>query len=189
MRAIFDAGPQRWKIWFVGLISLACGGALVWTGGYIFQSYGLNPLEGGVLKPLTSRILLGGAFAAAGIAIIAGILLYLRCYVTRIEADDAGGGFRVTVAGLRQPLTVSLDHIIRVGYSDGISNAGGISVNAPWYSLRLRGRRFPLIVDLQGDFLDENAVGRLLDGESMPAIVERSPTRKYQKFLDRQRRR
>ncbi|HEV3051131.1 MAG TPA: hypothetical protein VGX50_12530, partial [Longimicrobium sp.] len=59
--------------------------------------------------------------------------------------------------------------VVRAGFNDGISHAGGISVNAPWYSLRLRGRRFPLIIDLQGDFLDQRAVDRLLDGEPAPA--------------------
>ncbi len=189
MRAIFDAGPQRWKIWFVVLIALACGGALVWTGGHVFQSYGLHPLEGGVLKPLATRVLLGSALAVVGITLITGILLYLGCYVTRIEGDDAAGAFRVTVAGFGRTLTINPDQIVRVGCNDGIAGAGGISVNAPWYSLRLHGRRFPLIVDLQGDFLDEKAVDRLLKGEPKPAVVERKPTRKYRKLLDRQRRR
>lgn len=179
MRTIFDAGRQRWKIWFVLLISLICGVTLVWLGGWLFRTYGLEPADGGVLKPLMSRILIGVAFAVPGIAIIAGILLYMRCYVTRIEADDAAGGFLVTLAGLRRRLAVSPDDVVRVSYSDGIAHAGGISVNAPWYSLRLRGRRFPLIVDMQGDFLDQHAVDRLIEGEPMEGVYLR-PSRKPQ---------
>jgi hypothetical protein len=169
MRVIFDAGPQRWKVWFVALISLATGGALVVLGGWLLTTYGLQPMDGGVLKPLQTRLLMALASATPGAAIIAGILAYLQCYVTRIEADDAGG-YRVTVAGVGT-LQFGPDALARVGYNDGVSHAGGISVNAPWYSIRLRGRRLPLIVDLQGDFLDEHAVDRLIDGQ--PALASR----------------
>lgn len=177
MRTIFDAGPQRWKIWFALVISLIAGGALVWLGGWLFQSYGLEPMDGGVLKPLPTRILFGVGFAVPGFAIIAGILLYLRCYVMRIEADDAAGGFLVTLAWPGRTLVIRPEDVVRVSYSDGISHAGGISVNAPWYSLRLRGHRFPLIVDLQGDFLDQPSVDRLMEGEPIPAVIV-APSRK-----------
>ncbi|HEU4560166.1 MAG TPA: hypothetical protein VFS20_20110 [Longimicrobium sp.] len=170
MRTIFDAGRQRWKIWFVVLLSLLCGGVLIWLGGYLLQNYGLDPADGGVLKPLMTRILLGGAFALFGAAIVAGILAYLRCYVTRIEADDAGSGFRITLAGPSRSLSVHPDDVVRAGFHEGRSHAGGISVNAPWYSVRLRGRRLPLIVDLQGDFLDQSAVDRLIEGEPAPVL-------------------
>lgn len=164
MRVIFDAGPQRWKIWFVGALSLAAGGALLVLGAWLMGTYGTHPNEGGVLKPLATRLLMGTGWAAAGVAIIAGILAYLQCYVTQIQADDAGG-YRVTVAGFGGGLRFGTDDVARVGFNDGVSHAGGISVNAPWYSVRLRGRRLPLIVDLQGDFLDELAVDRLIEGE------------------------
>lgn len=178
MRVIFDAGPQRWKIWFVLVMSLLCGAALVWVGGYMLQSYGLDPQDGGVLKPLTTRILLGIAFGVPGIAIIGGILLYLQLYVMRIEDDEAGDGFRVTVAGFGRPRVIQPGDVAGVGYHDGISNAGGISVNAPWYSLRLRGRRFGLIVDWQGDFHDQGAVERLLEGRPRPVAAAPRPSRK-----------
>lgn len=168
MRVIFDAGRQRWKIWFVVLISLATGGALVVLGGWMIQSYGLHPAEGGVLKPLATRLLLGLGFGGSGLAIIAGILLYLQCYVFRIEGDEDTGEFRVALAGLR--LTIRAEEVVRAGFNDGVAHAGGISVNAPWYSVRLRGRRLPLIIDLQGDFLDERAVDRLLKGEPAAAF-------------------
>jgi hypothetical protein len=120
-----------------------------------------------VLKPLATRLLVGLGFGGSGLAIIAGILLYLQCYVFRIERDEDTGEFRVALAGLR--LTIRAEEVVRAGFNDGVSHAGSISVNAPWYSLRLRGRRLPLIIDLQGDFLDQRAVDRLLDGSPAPA--------------------
>ncbi|HEX2205724.1 MAG TPA: hypothetical protein VHG91_20595 [Longimicrobium sp.] len=166
MRVVFDAGRQRWKVWFVTAISLVCGGVLVWLGGYLFQRFGLDPSDGGVLRPLGQRLALGGAFALGGVAVIAGILAYLQCYVTRIEESEAGDEFRVTVAGINgaRLRSVRPEDVARAGYSDGRYDAGGVKVNAPWYSIRLLGRRLPLIVDLQGDFHDPDAVDRLMEG-------------------------
>ena len=186
MRTIFDAGPQRKMVWFATLVTLGTGGALIWLGEWLIRTYGLNAAEGGVLKPLGQRILLGGSFAAAGAACIIGILVYLRCYVSRIEADDAGDAFRVTVLwpfGRGQRM-VGPDDVARASYDDGIF----MNVEAPWHSLRLHGRRLPLIIDDQGSLLDEHALDRLLYGEP-PAGEERNPTRKFQKQLARQRRR
>lgn len=168
MRVIFDAGGQRWKVWFAVLLTLVCGGALLWMSGYWLRSYGLEPIDGGVLKPLGVRVWGAIAWGVPGVAFIVGILAYLQCYVTRIETDDVGG-YRVTVAGVGAPKEFGLDGVAGAGYNDGVAHAGGVSVNAPWYSLRLRGRRLPLIIDLQGSFPDERAVIRLLDGQPAPA--------------------
>lgn len=186
MRTIFDAGPQRKMVWFATLVTLATGGVLIWLGEWTIRTYGLNPAEGGVLRPLSQRVLLGGSFAAAGAACIIGILVYLRCYVSRIEEDETGDAFRVTVIwpfGWRQRM-VGPGDVARASYNDGVF----MNVDAPWHSLRLRGRRLPLIIDDQGSLLDEFALDRLLYG-APPALEEQKPTRKYQKQLARQRRR
>jgi hypothetical protein len=179
MRVIFDAGPQRWKLWFVLPLGLFCGGLLAWMGVDMFLSYGLDPFDGGVLKPLLTRVLLGTGFTASGLAIIAGILLYPHLYVTRIEEDDGGDGFRVTTAGLGKLRMVEPDDVVSASHHEGRSHAGGIVVNAPWSGLRLHGRRFPLIIDEQGDFLDPGAVYRLVDGLPKPELIPR-PKRKLQ---------
>jgi len=36
----------------------------------------------------------------------------------------------------------------------GSGTAGGIWVNAPWMTLRARGRRLPFVIDMQADLLD-----------------------------------
>jgi hypothetical protein len=179
MGVIFDAGPQRWKIWFVVLICLLCGGFWIFAGGYLFLNYGMHPDNGGVLKPLTSRILMGSVFVLPGAAIIGALLLYLQLYVTRIEEDGVDESYRVTVAGLGAPRIITPADVAGSGYNEGISHAGGISVNAPWYSLRLRGRRFPLIIDMQGDFHDKDAVDRLMEGKKRGPVVAVRPSRKH----------
>jgi hypothetical protein len=189
MRTIFDAGPQRKMVWFAAFCTLVTGVVLIWLGEWSIRTYGLSPVEGGVLKPLVQRVLLGGSFIAAGVAMIAGFVVYLHCYVARIEEDTAGGGFRLTVLwpfGGRQR-TVMLDDVAAYSYNVGFSRAGGITVNAPWSGLRLHGRRLPFIIDEQGDFPVPYAVDRLLEGVQ-PPVEERTPTRKYRKQLARRRR-
>lgn len=186
MRVIFDAGPQRWKIWFVVLICVLCAALFVFAGGHLFVNYGLQPAEGGVLKPLADRLFWLGVFALPGLAIIAALVLYLRCYVTRVELDDEARAYRVALAGPGRTLAFTHEEITGVGYNDGISHAGGISVNAPWYTVRLRGRRFGLIIDMQGDFLDQRAVDRLVEGEP---IAQAAPRPQVRKPLEKKRRR
>ena len=56
--------------------------------------------------------------------------------------------------------------MIESGYHAGrMDNPGGVSVDAPWFSLRLRGRSWPLIVDAQGDFPDPELAARLLKAD------------------------
>jgi hypothetical protein len=189
MRIIFDAGPQRKMVWFAAFCTLVTGVVLIWLGEWSIRTYGLSPMEGCVVKPLLQRVLLGGSFIAAGVAMMAAFVVYLHCYVARIEEDAANGAFRLTVIwpfGRRQR-TVRLEDVVRYTYNVGFSRAGGITVNAPWSGLHVHGRRLPFIIDEQGDFPVAYAVDRLLEGVQ-PPVEERKPTRNYQKYLARQRR-
>lgn len=176
MRVIFDAAGQRWKVWFAVPLLFLCGVGFAFVGVFFYTSYGLDPIDGGVLKPLITRVLLGGLHAGGGMALMIFTLLYLQCYVTRIEVDG-GDTFRVSIAGAGRGPTIRARDVVGAGFNDGVAHAGGIAVNAPWYTLRLRGRRLPLIVDLQGDFRDPRAVDRLMAGQPAPAAVEK-PARK-----------
>lgn len=177
MRVIFDAGRQRWKLWFAVPLLFLCGVGLAFVGVFFFTSYGLDPVDGGVLKPFWLRALLGGLHAGGGVALMIFTPLYLQCYVTRIEVDG-GDRFRVSIAGIGRGPEIRVGDVVRAGFNDGIAHTGGISVNAPWYSLRLRGRRLPLIIDLQGDFKDAHAVDRLMAGRPAPPAVIETPARK-----------
>ena len=52
--------------------------------------------------------------------------------------------------------------IARVRYHHGQLNASSVSVNAPWTTLWLTGRRLPILIDAQGERLDVDAVKRLV---------------------------
>lgn len=162
MDAIFDAGWQGWKVRFVVLICIAGAVMFAIGSGYFFTQYGLHPEDGGVLKPLGSRILAGSAMLAPGVALVAGMWVYGQCYISRVLTD--GERIRIRLSGMFIPswLEIGRDDVITAEWREGRSNAGGMAVNAPWYKVRVRGRRLPLILDMQGDFLDERRVDLLL---------------------------
>jgi len=159
MALVYDAGWQgkkvRGMIWFL----LAVAVLFFW----------LASLEPAVLPPpevetAAQRLFAKLFAAAAGIAVGGGILLYGRCYIRRMEVDDDGTVRVRTVGPFGSP-----EHVLRPGdivpgeYHDGRFTTRKHTVNAPWFTVRVRGWRLPLILDPQGDVLDaaraEQALG------------------------------
>jgi hypothetical protein len=155
MEAIYSAGRQAWKVRFMALVALAAFAGAAWAGWEIARSYGVRPADGGVLKPLAVRLAFGGFVAALGAVFVAGMWIYGRCYVMEAAVDEKRGVLGIVLAGLlvRSRLEVPLDAVEGSTHHAGRSSTGDIAVNAPWVSVRLRGRRLPLIVDGQGEFL------------------------------------
>lgn len=164
MTELFTAEHQALKVRFVQALSLVAGATLIWGGVDVVQHYGLHPTEGGELASLPVRLALGGGFLLAGVGIVAGIVAYGWCYVLRASAAEGGARLHLVLAGLFVPVRLELeaDRVERAAYRHGRARGGGITVNAPWYSVRVRGRRLPLVIDLQGDFPDRDAARRLL---------------------------
>jgi hypothetical protein len=151
MEPIYSAGRQAWKVRLVQWIALACGPVALWTGGMIVKTYGLHPSEGGALAPLPLRLALGGFVAALGVSFVVGMWVYGRCYVMAAAVDETRGVLDVTLAGLLVPwrMEVPLDAVEGAVAHAGQLNTGGVSVNAPWTSVRLYGRFLPLVIDAQ----------------------------------------
>jgi hypothetical protein len=89
---------QARKVRFVawGLV-LFCIGFLYWAAD-MSQTYGLNPGDGGVLRPATERWAVAAILALIGILPFVGMVIYVRLYVIGLvrERDE----LRVTVIGL-----------------------------------------------------------------------------------------
>lgn len=163
--AVFRAGWQLTKLRWVVPLALLVSGLLLWVSWTVLHEYGVHPSEGGVLKPLPLRASLSALFLVLGLGCGIGIVVYVHgCYVSRIDAGDAPGRYRVTVAGLLRRRTIEVDAaaLAPATYHDGVYRAGGMRGAAPWYTLRLPGRRLPLVVDAQGEVLDEAAFRRLV---------------------------
>lgn len=141
----------RLVLWATVPVALAAA----WGGWSIFATYGLSPADGGVLRPVWERALFGGGVAALGLVCLAGMALYASLYVLRLDAgDDQVELDTMTFAGRRTRRFAAGD-FGGAGYQGGrFRPPRGASVNAPWITLKVRGRRLPLIIDLQSDEID-----------------------------------
>ncbi|HEX6038402.1 hypothetical protein [Longimicrobium sp.] len=160
MERIYAAGWQGRKVRFVAWVVLGALALALWGGWEITRGYGLRPADGGVLKPLAVRLAFGGCVAALGLLFAVGMWIYGRCYVAEASVDETRGVLGITLIGLvlRSRMEVPVDDVEGSTYHAGRSNTGDFTVNAPWVSVRLRGRRLPLIVDAQGEFIRRELV-------------------------------
>jgi hypothetical protein len=103
-----------------------------------------------------------------GVGVAIGVAVYGWCYVTHAVWDPVAGQCRLTLAGLFIPVHVTVPPAAESRYlrRDGSSRAHGITVNAPYYGIRIPGRRLPFIVDLQGEFYHRDLFDRVFLGAS-----------------------
>jgi hypothetical protein len=166
METLFRAGRQLVKVRAVMLFSLVCAAASLWWGFDLAQTYGSRPAEGGALAPLPVRLAWGVGVGSLGVIFAAGMWLYGRCYVAKMELDQRTGTLHVYTVrffGSRKQV-FDVSDILGSSYHEGKFDGMGVvpTVDAPWRSMRLAGRRLPLIVDQQGVFLEEELVNKLL---------------------------
>ena len=160
---LFENKAQAVKVraiyWAMGL---CCLGAL-YGGWSIFNSFGLSPADGGVLKPLGQRLTIGGFVAGMGVAAFVVMRLYAGLYVTRMErSGDLVGVQNLTLTGRRWHTIPAADFDLGEIYGEGrVFTSPGLSVYAPWRTLRVKGRWLPLILDLQAEHIDEKALAKL----------------------------
>jgi hypothetical protein len=157
-----DGGQPRLVRLFTWLCAIFAIGALTWAAD-LSQTYGLSPGDGGMLRPPVERWTTAIGTALLGSAPFAGMLIYVRLYVTRLVR--ARGKLDITVLGLIAPATRRFD-LTDVGGArrhDGRFEAH-ISVNAPWITLWI-GRR-PYIIPLNAGRIDRRGIAQLaVDGE------------------------
>ncbi len=157
----------RLLFWFFVVVAVWC----VWGGWEIFQTYGLSQADGGVLKPLWERALFGAFIAAIGLSAMIGMWVYMGMYVV----DLTRHGDRVKIVTLsplgRQHFEYATSEVGKSAYYHGrvdygvpSSSAKGLWVNAPWITLRVVGRRFPFVLDLQAEVINLAALRNLAEG-------------------------
>ena len=141
--------------------------ALAWLAwaAYLGETFGLSAGDGGALRHAGERWSVAALVAVLGVLPLAGLTLYARRYILRLVR--AGEQAELTLLGFwapierRWPVGVferSTDH-------DGRFWSGGVSVDAPWTTLRIAGRRY--ILDRQAERIDHRGLRRLMgDGAS-----------------------
>jgi hypothetical protein len=124
------------------------------------MTYGINPGDGGVLKPLASRLLAGAIGLLIGLLPLVGMHWYLRRYIVSLATD--GTSLFLQVAGWFTPHTVTFNvsELSAIAFKEGGHSPGvGVSVNAPWHALKIAGKTY--IVDANNAHFDEHALRRL----------------------------
>ena len=164
MTEIFRAGSQLIKVKaMIAFSGLCAAGAFYW-GWDLFNTYGIRPADGGALAPLGVRLAWGLGVAGLGLAFFAGMWVYGRLYATRIDHHRTTDRLHVRTL----EFFASREHVYRAGDVEGSTYHTGENVrgvDAPWFTLRIRGRRMPLIVDARGRFPDRELARRLLKME------------------------
>jgi len=166
MKLIYRAGRQLLKVRAIMLLALVSAVVSTWYGWDLAQTYGIRPADGGRLASLPVRLAWGISVASLGIAFAVGMWAYGKLYAGSIRYDEAAGALHVRtvefILGGRD-LVYPLAAIEGSSWREGrFDNPAGVSVDAPWIALRVKGRRWPLIVDAQGEFPDRALAARVL---------------------------
>ena len=160
---LFDNQRQARKARLVVL------GTIVWSLGWLYwssviaQTYGLSPGDGGSLRPANQRYTIAALLLAVAFAPLIGMLVYGRVYLTRLVQD--GRDVEMTALGFLVPFRFRIaisDLEDSAEYRGKMTGGSGVSVNAPWITLRARGYRLPFVIDLQAEHVDKVAIRNLI---------------------------
>jgi len=165
MTVIFENRRQTRKVRLVVLLLLLPFSAgMMWWGWNLAQTYGLSPGDGGVLRPLSERIAVGGLVGGLGLVVGIAIMIYAAHYAVRMVRD----GDRLLIETLAPWVLGTWHHEFPVAQVEGSSfhegrlNTYKHSVNAPWRTLRIAGQRFPFILDAQEETMNGSGISGLM---------------------------
>lgn len=151
MKAVYHAGTQGRKVRALAWLALAALLGGLWGGA--------DALADGDA---------GGAalFAGMGGLFLALIVVFLDHYAAAISIDFKAGATRIDTPRLigHRRRIYRLDDLLGAGYEAGESYTIKHHVRAPYVKLRVRGRRWPFIIDMQGRIADAARFQRLLSG-------------------------
>jgi hypothetical protein len=163
MASLFHSHHQTNKVRLVAWGSVVALVAALYGGWSIFQTYGMSPADGGALRPFAERLAFGGAVAALGVAFAGGMLLYLTLYVVRLDLN--GDQVEVETMRLIGTATRPIPAAAVMGgkyYHGSMRLYRTPSVNAPWATMRVEGRRLPYLLDAQAEHIDKKGLRKLI---------------------------
>ncbi|MBM4284746.1 MAG: hypothetical protein FJ128_05800 [Deltaproteobacteria bacterium] len=159
MKVIYSADKKiirgRLAVWLL----IFAGAGCVYFGFDFLQTYGARPADGDVLAPFAVR--LGGAVAfwIAGVVCALGGIIYGRIFIAKMEIDEGRENLLIHTlnpVGWRSQ-TVALSDVSVGNFYEGKMVTGiKPSVDAPWYTVRIKSRWLPLILDAQGHTSEVN---------------------------------
>ena len=173
VRTIYKGGFQLWKMRFVQVITLVTAIGAVFAGVTIFRIQAAGPVDpADDVSPIWPAV-----FIVAGVAFAVGIWYYCQIYISRVEISDDSRRLRLTFPGIVFPhrREFGVDEVESATFRDGSMRSGGMTVNAPWETIRLRGSRRRLVLDVAGDFLDQDAIDEYLLRRPVPEWTTSMP--------------
>jgi hypothetical protein len=137
VRSIYSAGRQGKKFVLIQAAFIAFtafGGGLAWSGS---AGYAVTPA-----------------------VFLIGLACYGRRYLMGVRIDHLEATLQLdTLLFLwRTTFTVPVEDVVTSTFHD----LGNGTQRTPFYAVRLRGRRIPFVLDLQGDVLEPEALTRAL---------------------------
>ena len=165
-----QARKVRWVLlasWIAAFVCLAWGWDLLHT-------YGMNPADGGILRPFPERLRAAVLITLMGWGTAVGMTVFARRYVVglRLEAGHLHIATLGLWAGEPRVEKVPLRHIRGGRYFHGRLDTGRSAVHAPWITLRVRNRRLPYILDLQAESLKAERLASLLPAVTQPLVAD-----------------
>ncbi|GIW79553.1 MAG: hypothetical protein KatS3mg105_1360 [Gemmatales bacterium] len=175
MIPIYRAGWQLIKVRAVMIGSLVAFAASLYFGVELARTYGLNPADGGELASLPARLGMGGLVILLGATFAGGMWLYGRHYAARMAFDSARKQLHLETASFfwNDRHVIDVADLGSARYHDDL-DWGGLDkvtaslskravpqVDAPWVAVRIRGWRWPVIIDQQGVVLHPELMKRL----------------------------
>jgi len=160
-----QARKVRWVLLASWVAAAAC---LLWAWS-LLHTYGMNPGDGGILRPFPDRFRAALLVTLMGGLPAMGMTLFARRYVVELGVD-AG---HLRIATLNPWRVAPRIEIVRLSelrggrHFPGRLAKGRSGVHAPWITLRVRDRKLPYILDLQAESLDAHRLAALL-----PAAIE-----------------
>lgn len=146
---------------YVGI--LAAVGSVCWAA-QLLVTFGLNPGDGGVLRPFEERLLVATITAGCGIAFAISLLVYQSLFVIGISL--AGENFYVhsKIACFNFTKSFHLTDVAGSAYRNKSGYWLGDRYIPPQYDLRMRikGRWLPYVIDPQAPFIDRAQLARII---------------------------
>lgn len=161
-RLLFESPPPgkiRAVTWFSAAVLAGCLPASYYT------LTGMTQMPASPeLAPLGTRLAVAALIAVLGGGFFGGMLAYLGYYTTRLTLADDASQVHVETLRLfgRQVRTLPISRIASTSYHRGqLAFPGGVSVDAPWYWVRVQDER-GFLLDAQGTFADRGALAKVL---------------------------
>lgn len=154
-KALVECRAQALKVRIVLWASAIIAAITTVSGWMIFQSFGLSPADGGVLRPVGERMMFGGAVVLLGLVLFGGMLLYASLYLIELRRTDEV--LEVTTIGLisDRSRTLLVADVGELNYHAGrMFTPRGHNVDAPWLTMPVRGRLLPYVIDVQAEHVD-----------------------------------